>query len=301
MIAILQPAPGGYRQQSRSFAVLKKGAQMKTQGPRQVQIVMTFTVALALAACGGAPDVDATDASTAGTATSQTAASDAIVEEAAAFMEGYSADLLGDDSDAIAARYSRRGAYLVFPGDRRLAPYDTIVRWYREGGPPPGAFEWRDLSYEVVAEDAVLVIGAFHWESAALDGMLGSYTALLVREDGTLRIRLENESFDNLPPPACTGRAEPCDLPLDAAALGRYTGEYDTPGGEGPTRVFAEDGRLMIQRPDMPPGRLLHEGGHAFRIEGAPSFRVLFDGGGERATSYVAFTGLLHTQGSWTR
>lgn len=263
---------------------------------RTASAALAVALLLPAAAVAQAPDTIEGDGR------DERAGGDAIVEEARAFMDGYAADLLTGEPDAIAARYSRRGAYLVLPGIRSMVPHEEIVGMYREGGPAPDVFEWQDLAFEPVGEDAVMVVGAFRWESAGDDdGMLGTYTSLLVREDGELRIRLENESFDNLPPAECEGRPEPCDLPLDEAALARYAGEYETPGEEGLTRVYVEDGHLVAQRPGGPPARLLHEGGHAFRIAAAPSVRIVFDGGGERATSYVAFTGTVHTRATRAR
>lgn len=238
--------------------------------------------AIAIAGCAAAPDP---------------ADESPLAAEAREFMAGYAADLLSHDPDAIAARYSRRGVHLVLPGFRKLEPYDSILRIYREDWRGPESFEWEDLSYEVLGDAAVAVIGTFRWESPPGAGVLANYTAVLVREEGELRIRVENESFDNLPPPECADQSDPCDLPLDAAALARYTGEYQVAGQEAPGLVYAEDGRLWIQTAGMPPMRLLHEGGHAFRLDGAPGMRVVFDGGGERATSYIAFGGLLVGQG----
>jgi hypothetical protein len=217
----------------------------------------------------------------------------AVEEEARRFMAGYAADLLSHDPDAIAARYSRRGAYLVLPGSRTLESYVSILGIYRAPSwQGPDVFEWQDLSYEVLNEDTVAVVGTFRSESVE-GGVLGSYTALLVREDGELRIRLENESFDDLPPPECAAQEGPCDLPLERAALDRYAGEYVVPGQEGSARVFEQDGNLMFQPPGLPPMRLLYRGGDEFRVEGHLAVRVVFEGFGNRATSYIVLRGMV--------
>lgn len=217
----------------------------------------------------------------------------AVEEEARQFMAGYAADLLSHDPDAIAARYSRRGAYLVLPGSRTLASYDSILSEYRAPSwQGPDVFEWQDLSYEVLNDDVVAVVGTFRSESEE-GRVLGSYTGLLVREEGELRIRLENESFDNLPPPECAAQEGPCDLPLERAALERYTGEYEVPGRDGFARVFDEDGNLMFQPPGLPPMRLLYRGGDEFRVAGHLAVRVVFGGAGERATSYIVLRGMV--------
>jgi hypothetical protein len=216
-----------------------------------------------------------------------------VEEEARRFMAAYAADLLSHDPDAIAARYSRRGAYLVLPGSRTLASYDSILSDYRAAaGQGPDMFEWHDLSYEVLNEDIVAVVGSFREESVERR-VLGSYTGLLVREDGELRIRLENESFDDLPPPECAALERPCDLPLQRAALARYTGAYDVPAREGAARVFEQDGSLMLQPPGLRPMRLLYRGGDEFRVAGHLAVRIVFDGAGERATSYIVLRGMV--------
>jgi hypothetical protein len=216
-----------------------------------------------------------------------------VEQEARRFMAGYANDLLSQNPDAIAARYSQRGTFKVFPGDWNLQPHDSITRMYREEWQGPEAFGWHDLSYEVLGDDAVAVIGGFRFETGDNSGALGTYTAILMREDGQLRIRLENESFDNLPPKECEALEEPCDLPLDHAALERYAGEYEVPGQETSARVYEEDGSLVIHSPGFPPRRLLYRGGDEFRLADYPVIRLVFNGAGEKATSYIAFSGMV--------
>jgi hypothetical protein len=121
-----------------------------------------------------------------------------VVSEARAFMDAYARDLLAGNRRAIAERYDRSGAYLLGNGRKQLAPYDSIVARY--GGPawsPPRTFEWRDLSFEPVGPDAVVVAGRFLWGTQAGGAPLAvSYSALLHRQEGVLRIRLEDESID---------------------------------------------------------------------------------------------------------
>jgi pimeloyl-ACP methyl ester carboxylesterase len=226
-------------------------------------------------------------------ATVDTTHSDTVEKEARQFMAGYAKDLLSHDPDAIAGRYSRRGTYVVFPGDWNLQPHDSIASMYRERWQGPEAFEWHDLSYEVIGEDAVAVIGGFRFETDENSGVLGTYTALLVREDGELRIRLENESFDNLPPQECEAQEEPCDLPLDRTAMERYIGEYKVTGQEASARVYEENDSLMIHSPGFPPTRLLYQGDDEFRMAEFPGIRLLFNVNGEHATSYIVFSGMV--------
>ena len=127
-----------------------------------------------------------------------------LTNEARAFMDAYARDLLAGDRAAIGARYDRTGAYLLGNGRKALLPHDSVVAQYRDGRwAPPTAFEWRDLSFEPVGPDAVVVAGLFSWTAATGSQPLTlSYTALLRRQDGALRIRLEDESIDPSTVPA---------------------------------------------------------------------------------------------------
>ena len=117
-----------------------------------------------------------------------------IEAEARDFMAGYARDLLEGNRAAIADRYDRRGAYMAGGGRQRLAPPDSIRAQYLSASwSAPAGFEWRDLSYEIVGPGAVLVSGRFEWRTPAGRTLPASYTALLVRRDGRLRIRAEHE------------------------------------------------------------------------------------------------------------
>ncbi|HYI64937.1 MAG TPA: hypothetical protein VEW71_08640 [Allosphingosinicella sp.] len=119
-----------------------------------------------------------------------------IVAEARSFMAGYERDLIAGDRAAIAARHDRRGAWRLGQGEKSFLSWEAIRAHY--AGPrwgPPSGFVWRELSYEPAGPDSVVVIGLFDW--GAGEGRLPvtySYTGLLVRQDGELRIRLEDES-----------------------------------------------------------------------------------------------------------
>lgn len=122
----------------------------------------------------------------------------ALVREAETFMESYARDLRGGAREAIAARYDSRGAYFVGGGQSSLVPADSIRAQYATRWSPPASFEWRGLAYEPVGPDAVVVTGRFVWGRASGAPLTFSYTGLLVRRDGRLRIRLEDE--DPAPP-----------------------------------------------------------------------------------------------------
>ena len=112
-------------------------------------------------------------------------------------MEGYAQDLVGHDVGAIGDRYDRRGAYEIGHGRKTLRPFDSIRVRYRDSWEGPAAFEWHDLSFEVITGDAVMVAGRFTWTHAdTRPPLLGSYSGLLLRQDGDLRVRFEHESVD---------------------------------------------------------------------------------------------------------
>lgn len=119
-----------------------------------------------------------------------------LIEEAKRFMDEYAADLLRGDRPAIAARYDKNGVYEIRPADKRFTYHADLVERYASQWEKPGLFEWRDLSYEVLAPDKVLVTGLFAWgRSASSSPDVLSYVAILQRQDGELRIRLEAEAW----------------------------------------------------------------------------------------------------------
>jgi hypothetical protein len=129
-------------------------------------------------------------------------ADSALVTEARAFMDGYGNDLRTGDREAIAGRYDRRGVHFMFNGNREYAQWDSLAAQYRTSWRQPAAFEWRDLVYEPAGPESVVVNGNFLWTMAAGEQPVRfRYTALLVRREGALRIRLEDESMMAGPTP----------------------------------------------------------------------------------------------------
>ena len=120
-----------------------------------------------------------------------------IIAEAREFMRRYGEDLVMGNRAAIAGRYDPAGAWHVGPARVELESWDQINRRYRGRWAPPSSFEWRDLAYEALGPDSVLVVGGFRWwpqKKADRPPLDYSYTAVLVRRDGALKIRLENEA-----------------------------------------------------------------------------------------------------------
>jgi len=64
----------------------------------------------------------------------------------------------------------------------------------------PGFLHRKDLSYERVGNEAVVVTGTFEWGLTAETRLTFSYPSLLLYRNGQLKIRLEDESM--APPPA---------------------------------------------------------------------------------------------------
>ena len=113
--------------------------------------------------------------------------------EAQRFMASYGEELRNRDRAALAARYDTSGATVIFTGERVERSFDEIVARYRDQWTGPTSFQWRDLAYDVLSPDSVIVTGAFDWGTP--DGVDSySYSGVLQRHEGELRIRLEVES-----------------------------------------------------------------------------------------------------------
>lgn len=122
----------------------------------------------------------------------------ALIAEAQGFMDGYAAALLKGDPAEIAAHYDRDGVYEVRPASKRFTAYDALLPRYRDRWSKPAFFEWRDLSYEVLAPDKVLVVGLFALSGSRSDEpQVQSFVAVLRRQDGRLRVRLEAEAWQD--------------------------------------------------------------------------------------------------------
>lgn len=158
--------------------------------------MMRTAIGIILAAAAASAAPAAVQTQDGAPATPAAAVPSTVEAEAAAFMAAYGRELLAGDRAAIARRYHRGGAWRVGHGQKSFQNWDAIQGFYAgEHWARPASFEWRDLSYEVVGPDAVVVVGLFHWgRGDAAEPLTLSYTGLLVREDGELRIRLEDES-----------------------------------------------------------------------------------------------------------
>jgi len=129
-------------------------------------------------------------------ATDLKSSTQSIEHEAREFMLGYADDLRSGRRLSIAARYDKRGAFRVGEGEKIFETPEMIRACYLTQWVPPRTFEWRNLSYEVLSPDAVIVVGLFDWGTGDGRKVAFSYTGLLTRQEGVLRIRLEDESIE---------------------------------------------------------------------------------------------------------
>ncbi|ANY18544.1 hypothetical protein A6F68_00008 [Tsuneonella dongtanensis] len=121
-------------------------------------------------------------------------AQESILDQAKAWMAAYGDDLAAGDRDAIVARYHPEGAWFGMNAAKAFRSLPDIRARYASVWQPPTEFRWIGLAYEVAGPDAVVATGQFHW---GIEGgsRTYSYTGLLLRLDGTFRIRIEEESF----------------------------------------------------------------------------------------------------------
>ena len=118
----------------------------------------------------------------------------ALEREAQRFMAEYANDLRNHDRAAVAARYARSGATVVFNGERMVRNFEEIAARYRDQWVGPASFDWQNLAFEALGPDSVIVTGEFDW--GAPEGIERySYSGVLQRQEGELRIRLEVESI----------------------------------------------------------------------------------------------------------
>ena len=125
-----------------------------------------------------------------------------LVARAQGFMQAYARDLAAGDRQAVARRYARRGAIFMSGGRKEELSFAQLAQDYASRWTPPASFQWQSLAYELVGEQSVLVTGGFSWATrAGAEPVAYGYAALLVVEDGELRIRLEDETPQSPPCP----------------------------------------------------------------------------------------------------
>lgn len=127
-------------------------------------------------------------------AAAQAPAEAPVIAEARAFMADYARDLIAGNRRGVAERYHPDGALIQGNGTSRMESAASTTAYYlSDQWQPLAGFEWRDLHYEALSPDAVQVAGIFLYEREGRPRIV-SYTGLLVRHGGRLRIRIEHES-----------------------------------------------------------------------------------------------------------
>ena len=118
----------------------------------------------------------------------------AVVADAQGFMADYKTILVAGDKARLLGLYDPKGTYVLGDGTKEFRSPTGMADLYKDWI-GPAAFEWKDLSYEPVGKDAVMVLGRFTWTPKnSRPPVTFSYSNLLVRRDGKLRILVEDES-----------------------------------------------------------------------------------------------------------
>ena len=117
-----------------------------------------------------------------------------IVSDAQRFMADYREILVAGDRARLIDRYDPAGSYVLGDGLKEYRSAAGIAEMYKDWTGPAN-FEWHDLSYEPLGKDAVMVLGRFTWTPKnGRPAATFSYSNVLVRRGGKLRIRMEDES-----------------------------------------------------------------------------------------------------------
>src|SRR5262245_22371394 len=120
-----------------------------------------------------------------------------VIAEAKVLLATYQEASMAGNGRALAALYHSEGAWWLGDGKKSFATPDSIAKFFavdKPVGVGPAEWEFHDLSFEPIGSDAVVVAGRFHWRSKDGRSDTLSYSALLVRQGGSLKIRVEDES-----------------------------------------------------------------------------------------------------------
>ena len=141
------------------------------------------------------------------------AAASSPENELKAFYDSYAEDLRLGRREAIADRYDARGYYSVGNGAKTLVSFEDAKKRYMTRWTMPKAFDWKDLSFEILSPVTAAVVGQFDYQAGSGEKATFSYSAVLNKQAGRWRIRIEDESFNTL-----------------GYATKNITGNRDTPG-----------------------------------------------------------------------
>lgn len=128
------------------------------------------------------------------TAVAQTRSHADVEREVRQFYDAYADDLRAHRKEAIANRYDTRGVYFMGNGYKSLETFEATRSRYVTKWKGPKSFEWKDLSVEVLSQDAAVILGRFEWQTETGETFKYSYTGVVSRQPGGWRIRVEDES-----------------------------------------------------------------------------------------------------------
>ncbi|HKP69218.1 MAG TPA: DUF4440 domain-containing protein [Pyrinomonadaceae bacterium] len=112
------------------------------------------------------------------------------------FYDSYAEDLRQHRREGIANRYDERGYFSLGNGTKQFISFADNKKRYTTQWTGPKNFEWKDLSFEVLSPSAAAVTGLFDWTGASGEKDTLSYTAVLTKQSGQWRIRIEDESVN---------------------------------------------------------------------------------------------------------
>jgi len=106
-------------------------------------------------------------------------------------MASYAQDLIRHDGAAIGNRYKRSGTY--FRGS--FQEFDSTRVFYEQRWSGPTSFVFRNMKYEVLGPESVLITGQGVWgRGDSLEALVLDYAGVLVREESELRLQVEDET-----------------------------------------------------------------------------------------------------------
>jgi hypothetical protein len=83
----------------------------------------------------------------------------AVEREIKQFYDSYAEDLRQQRREEIANRYDQRGFFSLGNGRKELVAFEANKSRYLKDWTGPKAFEWRDLSFEVLSPNGCLGCG----------------------------------------------------------------------------------------------------------------------------------------------
>jgi hypothetical protein len=129
------------------------------------------------------------------TAHPQANAEATVISEVKAFYDVYAEDLRLHRREALGARYDGRGSYFLGNGAKAFESAEETRRYYLKNWTGPKSFNWKNMEFEVITPQAVVVLARFEWATEKEPKPVScSYSGLLLKKSGQWFIRMEDES-----------------------------------------------------------------------------------------------------------